>query len=240
MSQRQHSKIEYYSDPGVVERYESWRFGSAGGRHAGRREIDAVLRHTSQLPRQAGILDMPIGTGRLSSALLDAGFDNVYGCDSSESMLATAALVCGDRVSYTRGDAFTTGFADSSFDAVISLRFFFHYRDTRALIAEMARVLKPDGLLIFDTLRWSPRSSVARVQRVLGGSVYPQSDSAVTAALAAEGFVVEQCDRLLLLPSLAYRFVPGFLLPGLDRLEDAAPSGLRSKSLWSARKRSQT
>jgi ubiquinone/menaquinone biosynthesis C-methylase UbiE len=156
MSQRQRSKIEYYSNPGVVERYESWRFGSAGGRHAGRREIDAVLRHTSQLPRQAGILDMPIGTGRLSSALLDAGFDNVYGCDSSESMLATAALVCGDRVSYTRGDAFTTGFADSSFDAVISLRFFFHYRDTRALIAEMARVLKPDGLLIFDTLRWSP------------------------------------------------------------------------------------
>lgn len=237
MSQGQRSKIEYYSNPGVVERYESWRFGSAGGRHAGQREIQAVLACLAEIPRRARILDLPIGTGRLSSALLDAGYERVHGCDASESMLVTASRACSGRVSCIKGDAFKTAFADASFDVVISLRFFFHFRESRALISEIGRILKPGGLLVFDTLRWSPRSVVAAIQHALGGSVYPQSDTDVAATLAAEGFTVEHRDRLLLLPSLAYRFVPGFLLAGLDRLESAAPTGLRSKTLWSARKR---
>jgi SAM-dependent methyltransferase len=237
MNHPEQNKIEYYSDSGVVERYESWRFGSAGGRHAGQREIDAIILRMAGLPLHSCILDLPIGTGRLSSALLDAGFHHVIGSDASESMLEVARRATGGRVPCTRGDAFSTGFAAETFDVVVSLRFFFHYRNTKALLAESRRILKPGGLLIFDTLRWSPRSSVDRLQRKLGGSVYPRSDPTTTEELEAEGFVVAHRDRLLLLPSLAYRFLPGFILGGVDSIEASTPSGLRSKSIWTARKR---
>lgn len=229
-------KARYYQDPAVVTRYDSWRFGSPGGRYASTREIEGVLSLLNSVDTQASLLDLPVGTGRLSAALMQAGFENVEGADDSPAMLEASAKACGARLRLTRQNAFGTTFSDAQFDVVVSLRFVFHFVDFKPLLREYRRILKPGGVLVFDTLRWSPRTHVASLQRRLGGAVHASSDSSVGQDLQTCGFETLRSERLLLLPSLAYRAVPRVLLPAIDRLERMVPSGLRSKSLWLASK----
>jgi len=229
-------KRQYYSQPGVVDRYDAWRFGSEGGRYVGQREIDSVLDLMREVRRDARILDMPVGTGRLSRALIDAGYSNVEGADYSLAMLEKARERCGAEFITSRQDAFATYYADQSFDAVVCVRFVFHHAETQRLLREICRLLRPGGLLVADTLRWSPRSVLPALQRSLGGVVYTHRDDAMKCMLADAGFELLAHRRILLVPSLVYRFVPAFLVEPLDRAERRLPSALCSKSFWSARR----
>jgi ubiquinone/menaquinone biosynthesis C-methylase UbiE len=60
-----------------------------------------------------------------------------------------------DRVYFQKGDAANLDFADASFDAEIS-NFVFHevrsQPDKLALIREALRVLKPDGVFVFEDI----------------------------------------------------------------------------------------
>jgi len=228
------AKARYYQRDNVVEGYESWRFGSPGGRYVHRREVETVLGWHDGLAPRARILDMPVGTGRLAALIAGRGFSNVYGADLSQPMLAATHRAHGADVRLSRHDAFSTGFAAGTFDVVISLRFFFHFSDVAALVAELHRLLRPGGRLIFDTLRWSPRTVAPALQGGLGGRLYTHRDHDVEGLLRAQGFSILATERVFLLPSFAYRYVPGALLPLVDGLERRTPGSLRTKSLWLA------
>ena len=118
-----------------------------------RREA-ARLMEILALPSGSRILDVPCGQGRHAHLLAEAGFD-VDGLDYSAELLAIARKRgVGKTLRYTRGDMrkLPARWTDR-FDAVVNLftsfGFFVDPRDDATVIAEMARVLKPGGILVW-------------------------------------------------------------------------------------------
>ena len=107
------------------------------------------------LPAGARVLDCPCGQGRHAHLLAEAGFD-VDGLDYSEHLLAVARRRgTGRTLRYVQGDMRRLpGRWTGRFDAVLNLftsfGFFQDAADDRRVIAELARVLKPGGTLIWN------------------------------------------------------------------------------------------
>ena len=231
----QAAKERYYSQDDVVAGYDRWRFGSAGGRYVDGVELSTVLRLLRDVPRDARVLDMPCGTGRLARALVDDGRAHVTGADRSPAMLsASRAALPG--VELREEDAFATSFAAGSVDALVSLRFLFHTPAPERLFAEWARIVAPRGVVVFDSLRWTPRGWLPLVDRALGGRLWPHGEQKIERLMAAHGFVLEEKERVLALPSLAYRFLPSALVAPLARLERAMPRTLWTKTFFRFRR----
>jgi SAM-dependent methyltransferase len=107
-----------------------------------------------QLPAGGRVLDLACGTGRVAVPLAGRGFD-VAGLDISRRALEVARER-GPELDLRRGDLRELPWADGSFDAVINLWTAFAYyptqeEDERAL-AEIARVLRPGGVFLIDTV----------------------------------------------------------------------------------------
>jgi SAM-dependent methyltransferase len=91
---------------------------------------------------EARVLDLAAGTGKLSRALLAAGFDVV-----AVEPLASLRQVLSARIGTERvrdGYAEAIPLADASVDAV-TVADAFHWFDHAAALAEVARVLRPGG-----------------------------------------------------------------------------------------------
>jgi len=78
--------------------------------------------------------------------------------DLSDAMLAlarqnAAAHPCGAAVQIEKADAKRLPYADASFDAVISNSVLHHLSDPAAYLREIARVVKPDGVLLVRDIR---------------------------------------------------------------------------------------
>lgn len=236
LSGSQSIKKNYYSQSNVVAGYDDWRFRSAGGRYVDQCEQGRALFWLNFLQPHEKILDMPVGTGRLAHSLLQQGFTAVSGADFSPAMLEASAKRCGPQVMLSHQDAFATQFPDNTFAAVVSLRFTFHHEDLLPLLKELARITQPGGILVFDTLRWTPRSWLGWVQGSLGGRIWSHNETQVRRILVELGLTMEGMDRILLFPSFAYRFFPGPVLRVVQLLERHVPSMLRSKAVWAVRK----
>jgi SAM-dependent methyltransferase len=119
-----------------------------------REEVSRLVDVLGELPSGARVLDCPCGQGRHAHLLAEAGF-NVDGFDYSETLLAAAReRGTGPTLRYTRGDMRKLpGKWSGRFDAVVNLFTSFGFFDTpaddRRVLAEFARVLKPDGLLVW-------------------------------------------------------------------------------------------
>ena len=100
-------------------------------------------------------LDIACGTGDYSFELASRGF-SVVGCDFSGGMLARArarlAQAPGLACTFRRAD-FNNGLRakDGSFDHAVCIWALQHAREPGAVLVEVARVLKPRGLLLLVT-----------------------------------------------------------------------------------------
>jgi ubiquinone/menaquinone biosynthesis C-methylase UbiE len=96
------------------------------------------------------ILDVGIGTGRASLPLAKKGF-HVTGIDSSQAMLDATKKQAGNLpVTLMPGDVEKLPFPDASFDTAMALNVVVHFRAWDKIMAEMLRVVKPGGRVIFD------------------------------------------------------------------------------------------
>jgi SAM-dependent methyltransferase len=105
----------------------------------------------------ARLLDVATGTGRalLAVAAADDLDATLIGVDHSRGMLREAQKDLMDsertqaeRIQLVQGDAHCLMFADATFDAVSCLEALEFMRDPRQVVREMARVLKPGGVLL--------------------------------------------------------------------------------------------
>lgn len=116
------------------------------------------------------ILDVATGTGDLAIEALKLGPDKVTGIDLSSRMLEEGrrkieAMGYGEKIELLKGDASSTGFGDSDFDAVMSAFGVRNFENTLAGLTEMCRVLKPGGMIM--VLEFS-RPSMFPLKQVYG------------------------------------------------------------------------
>jgi SAM-dependent methyltransferase len=116
-------------------------------------EKRCISRALEGVPAQSLVLDLPCGTGRITTFLLDRGW-RVEACDYSDHMIAQAREAAAGRegVSFSRQDVMSTTFPDASFDAVVSNRLFHHFTEAdtrRRALRELARVARGPVVVSF-------------------------------------------------------------------------------------------
>lgn len=125
--------------PAVYDRLATWLLGSL---HAGiADEIAAVA------PAGATILDVGCGPGHLLARLAVRGVP-ATGIDIDPGMVARARARLGDPAAAQVGDVAALPVPDASVDLVVSTLAMHHWTDPAAGLAEIARVLRPDGRAI--------------------------------------------------------------------------------------------
>ena len=100
---------------------------------------------TSEVPHPEAILDVGCGTGRLLRAAQESfPGARLEGVDAAEGMIEQARA-SGGRANFQQATAESIPFPDAQFDLVFSTMTFHHWADQKKGIAEIGRVLKPDG-----------------------------------------------------------------------------------------------
>lgn len=113
----------------------------------------------------ASVLDLGCAGGFMSEALDDRGA-TVTGIDPAEDAIkaARAHAQAGNRsISYDVGVGEALPYGNESFDAVVCVDVLEHVEDLAKVIAEVARVLRPGGTFLFDTINRNPVASFAVV-----------------------------------------------------------------------------
>ncbi len=149
------------------QRLVVWLYDITAHKYDGIKEFDDeaerffVVRplryHLRHLPNPL-VLDVATGTGRLPSYLLDEATFNgrVIGLDPARKMLDLAVPKLAPyrgRIMLTQGTAVPLPFPANHFDAVTCLESLEFFPSDTAALREMARVLKPGGVLFVTRRR---------------------------------------------------------------------------------------
>jgi SAM-dependent methyltransferase len=94
------------------------------------------------------VLDVGCGEGQVARLAGRLGARRVVGVDPTANQIAAARRRAGGP-SYARARADALPFASSSFDAAVACLVFEHIRDVDDALAEVGRVLRPDGRFLF-------------------------------------------------------------------------------------------
>ena len=113
-------------------------------------KILAVLRHALGRPDLRGLtaLDVGCSAGYIADELAGAGA-TTHGIDIDEGGVARAKERFGANVTFHLGDGEHLPFEDDSIDVVVLNHIYEHVVDPAAVVAEIHRVLSPDGVAYF-------------------------------------------------------------------------------------------
>jgi len=112
-------------------------------------DLPSINQLVEKLEAGAKVLDIGSGPGQFAKFLNDKGFA-VEGIDNSDEMLSIAKAKVPD-VTFTKMDMRSLSFPDSCFDGVLAAYAIIHIPtdELDGVFAEMKRVLKPDGYILF-------------------------------------------------------------------------------------------
>ena len=111
------------------------------------------------------VLDLGCAGGFMAEALAPRGA-TVTGIDPAAKAIDAArahAAISGHTITYDVGVGEALPYANSSFDAVVCVDVLEHVQDLAKVMAEVARVLNPQGMFLFDTIN---RNWLARLATV--------------------------------------------------------------------------
>lgn len=129
---------------------------------------------SAQIVQGQRIFDVACGTGILARTIAErvGTADTVVGLDINDGMLSVARSK-NPAIEWRHGSAEALPFNDNSFDVVVSQFGLMFFADKKQAIAEMIRVLKPNGRLVvavWDTLENTVgyADMVALLERLFG------------------------------------------------------------------------
>jgi ubiquinone/menaquinone biosynthesis C-methylase UbiE len=190
--------------------YARWRSGSLG-------QITEALEQqllVELLGPIAGkaLLDVGCGDGALAAEIARRGAD-VTGLDPDPAMLAAArrrAENANVQLRLVEGKAESLPFPDAAFDCVLAVTALCFIPDAERAMAEMARALKPGGLLIIGEL--SSRSLWTAYRRMRGWLGHPRwrmarfrSPGELRRLVSQAGVDVARCAGPLIIPHAGRR-----------------------------------
>ena len=108
------------------------------------KKFSKILRQWDIEPR-AKILDLCCGTGGSIKVFRKAGYHNVYGLDISLNLLGRVK----QGIPVLLADANACPIKNEAFDVVVIHKALHHFLDHHRLLAEIKRILKPDGIFCF-------------------------------------------------------------------------------------------
>jgi SAM-dependent methyltransferase len=118
------------------------------------------------VPSAATVLDLAAGTGKLTRLLIPT-FERVVAVEPQDAMRRLLDKICPD-AEVLAGTAQQIPLADASVDAVFMAEAF-HLSGNQRTVSEMARILRPGGILILmwnvPATPWEP--SITAVERLL-------------------------------------------------------------------------
>lgn len=127
---------------------------------------NALTKHYGQDLNQVRLLDIGCGGGVLTEEFAQAGC-RVTGIDISPRSIAVAQTHAAQStlsIDYRVGEATYLPFENGNFEAVSCCDMLEHVSDWKRVITEAARVLKPGGLFLFDTINRTPKSKAVMIQ----------------------------------------------------------------------------
>lgn len=152
------------------------------------------MRHLlkfANLPKNLRMMDLGTGTGRLALLLAEEGASEVVGVDISPAMLEMAeylrlssASPAAGRVSFRLAAAQRMPFRGESFDAIICRLVLNHTHKPEHIVQELARLLKPGGILLLAELLGADDS----VKRATQNTIEARRNASHVAALSAEQY----------------------------------------------------
>lgn len=230
-----------------ADRYDARHYGSRHRTFFSDR-LDLVHRVLSCLKLRPGarVLDVACGPGHFLRVAAASGVQ-VTGIDSSRAMLCTSAARLGPAARLVAGDAVALPFASGSFDVLNCSGLIEYFPDSRPLLWEFRRVVRPGGtVMVSSTNRRSPALALdsiveaTRRNRVLRALVRavglpadevslrerrfrmtfhaPQELASLLESVGFEGVRIEYC-HLQLLPHPLDHVVPA-LTTAVVRLTD--------------------
>ena len=119
----------------------------------------SILDLTGATP-STRILEVGIGTGRISAPLIARGL-NVMGLDLAREMMdrLRVKLAPGSLFRLVQGDASKLPFPAATFDVELAVHVFHLIAPWRQAIGELVRVLQPGGLVLHSSHIRDPRSA---------------------------------------------------------------------------------
>lgn len=136
-------------------------------------------------------LELGCSIGVVSAFLSESYGMNVTGTDYDPAQveLAKQRYVETDRLRFQTADAANLTFENGSFDLVVSQNVFHHIPNWPEAVREVARVLRPDGILIWHDL--SLRSSLKPLFRVLSRFMGLYTFPEIEAAFSQHGLDIQ-------------------------------------------------
>ena len=172
------------------------------------------------------VLDVGCGPGYLTGELgLAVGpLGQATGVDISEPMLGLARHRCAglSQVRLESGDATKLPLDDASIDLACGLQVYCYINELDAALAELRRVLKPDGrAVILDTdasgFIWESRNP-GRMRKILAAfeahAAWPDLPRTLPRRLRAAGLQVARCEAV---PMVTLNYHPNTYVHGLAR-----------------------